>query len=257
MTQSKVWGYEKKESAQAQKDSVATGFPLSADEAAVLQMAAAGDPTCHEHGSRHILGAVIERNPRTDSRWARDDARRLKDIVGSDWELLDAADQAVLSRASRARDITRAQIKEIEERFFERRHEAAVTKALLNPDAWSRAMRHPPARSASGAPRSTANCAAPGPITSRHDSRRRPGSGQSPLPRKDWRGFSYVMVIARLTASSSLRQARAAQAVEEEPGHPGMPIGVDVPRALDGAAGLSPDKLRRLRPGLLVAAQMG
>jgi hypothetical protein len=143
MTQSNVWSYERQEAARALKDAAATGFPLSADEVAVLQMAAAGDPVCHKHGFRRILNEVIDRNPRTDLRYARDDARRLKDAVGSDWELLDAADQAILNRASRARNITRALIKDIEKRFFKKRHEAAVAEALLHPDEWSRAMRHP------------------------------------------------------------------------------------------------------------------
>jgi hypothetical protein len=143
VSQSKVRGYEKKEAARALKDAAETGFPLSPDEATALQLAAAGDPACYEREFSRILGDAIERNPRTDLRWARDDARRLKDIVGNDWDLLDAVDQAVLSRASRAKDITRAQIKEIEKRFSEKQHEAAVTQALLNPDQWSRAMRHP------------------------------------------------------------------------------------------------------------------
>jgi hypothetical protein len=93
--------------------------------------------------ARWPQGRQVDGAPRTDLRYARDEARRIKDLFGSELELLDAADQAVLNRASRAKDITRAQIKDIEKRFFEKRHEAAVTEALMNPDEWSRAMRHP------------------------------------------------------------------------------------------------------------------
>ena len=116
MTQSKVWGCDKKVAKRALRDATETGFSLSADEAEALRLAVDGDPKCYELGFNRVIANVLDRNPRADLYMARAQAKQLLDYRDAR-AFISAADMAVLRRAGRATDVTAQQIDEIRARY--------------------------------------------------------------------------------------------------------------------------------------------
>jgi hypothetical protein len=116
MTQSKVWGCDKKVAKRALKDAAETGFALSPNEAEALRLALDGDPKCYEFGFDQVMSAVWDRNPRADLYMARAQAKQLLDYRDAH-AFISHADMALLRRASRATDVTSQQIDEIRARY--------------------------------------------------------------------------------------------------------------------------------------------